>query len=86
MGGTGFIGYHLAKKCLRKGWDTHSLSSKKAYKKKIFKKNVKYILCDISIKRSLKNKLKDKYDYVVNLGGYVDHSNIKKLIKVIFRL
>ena len=80
VGGTGFIGYHLAKKCLRKGWDTHSLSSKKPTKKR-FLKNVKYILCDISIKRSLKNKLKDKYNYVVNLGGYVDHSNIKKTYK-----
>ena len=77
MGGTGFIGYHL-KKCLRKGWDITAFLQKKPTKKR-FLKNVKYILCDISIKRSLKNKLKDKYDYVVNLGGYAYHSNIKNL-------
>tara|TARA_Y200000002_G_scaffold378883_1_gene387111 strand:+ start:188 stop:1102 length:915 start_codon:yes stop_codon:yes gene_type:complete len=80
VGGTGFIGYHLAKRCLKKGWVTHSLSSKKPIKKRFLKK-VKYLICDISIKRSLKNKLKDKYNFVVNLGGYVDHSNITKTYK-----
>ncbi len=80
VGGTGFIGYHLAKKCLNKGWTTHSLSSKKPIKKRYLKK-VKYLICDISIKRSLKKKIKDNYNFVVNLGGYVDHSNIKKTYK-----
>ena len=75
MGGTGFIGYHL-QKMFEERLGYHSLLQI-SLQKKIFK-NVKYIICDISIKRSLKNKLKDKYNYVVNLGGYVDHSNIKK--------
>ena len=35
-GGTGFIGYHLSKKCLRLGWSVTSLSSKYP---KIEKKN-----------------------------------------------
>ena len=80
VGGTGFIGYHLAKKCLKKGWATHSISSKKPTKKRFLKK-VKYLICDISAKRNLKKKIKDKYNFVVNLGGYVDHSNIKKTYK-----
>jgi len=41
VGGTGFIGYHLAKK-------------------------------------SLKKNIRKPFNYVVNLGGYVDHSNRKK--------
>lgn len=78
VGGTGFIGYHLAKIALKKGFQVTSLSSKKPKKlRKLVK--VKYILCDISKKKILENKLKKKnYDYVVNLGGYVDHTNKTK--------
>ena len=39
---------------------------------------VKYITCDISKKNSLKKNIKKYFNYVVNLGGYVDHSNKKK--------
>ena len=41
-------------------------------------KNIKYIYVDISNISKLKKKIKTKYDYVVNLGGYVDHSNKTK--------
>ena len=41
-GGTGFIGYHLAKKAVSKGWKVTSVSSNKP-KKKRFLKKVKYI-------------------------------------------
>ncbi len=79
-GGTGFIGYHLAKKCLKLGWVVTSLSSKKP--KKIRKLNkVKYLIADISKRNNLKKVINDKYDYVVNLAGYVDHTNKNKTIK-----
>ena len=80
VGGTGFIGYHLAKKCLKKGWVVNSISSK-CPKKKRFLSKVKYILCDITNKKLLKSSLQDNFDYVVNLGGYIDHSNKKKTFK-----
>jgi nucleoside-diphosphate-sugar epimerase len=54
-----------------------SISSTKPKKKKIIKK-VKYIVCDISKKNFLYPLIKKKFDYVVNLGGYVDH---KKKVK-----
>jgi len=80
VGGTGFIGYHLAKKCLKKSWLVISISSK--YPKKIrFLKKVKYIRCDITNKKLLKKSINDTFDYVVNLGGYVDHSNKKTTFK-----
>jgi len=80
VGGTGFIGYHLAKKCLKKSWHVTSISSR--YPKKIrFLKKAKYIRCDITNKKLLKKSTKDTFDYVVNLGGYVDHSNKKKTFK-----
>jgi len=79
-GGTGFIGYHLAKRCLKLKWSVTSLSTKKP--KKLRKlKQVRYIICDISNKKELKKKIKPSYDYVVNLAGYVDHSHKKKTMK-----
>ncbi len=79
-GGTGFIGYHLAKKCLELNWSVTSLSTKRPKKYRKLKK-VKYLICDISNKKKLKKKINTNYDYVVNLAGYVDHSNKLKTMK-----
>ena len=76
IGGTGFIGYHLAKKSLVKGWKVVSFS-KNNPKKKRFLKKVKYVTGDISNKKNFK-LLNNDFNYVVNLGGYVDHSNKTK--------
>ena len=80
VGGTGFIGYHLAKKAIKKGWLVASISSTKAKKIRNLKK-VKYLICDITNKKKLNKIIKADYDYVVNLGGYVDHSNKNKTFK-----
>ncbi len=77
VGGTGFIGYHLAKKTLKKGWSVTSISSRPPKKIRYLKK-VKYIICDITKKKSLQKKINKDYKYVVNLGGYVDHSKKEK--------
>ena len=80
-GGTGFIGYHLAAKCINLNWEVTSLSSKNNQKLNTNKK-IKYIFCDVSKRRKLEAILNNKnYDYVVNLAGYVDHSNKKKTLK-----
>jgi len=78
-GGTGFIGYHLTKKCLSLGWSVTSLSSKKPNKKKKLK-NVKYLKINIKNRYRL-SKIKKDFDYIVNLAGYVDHSNKKKTLE-----
>ena len=78
-GGTGFIGYHLSKKCLNLGWSVTSLSSRKPQiNKKI--KGVKYLKIDITNINKL-SKIKKDFDYIVNLAGYVDHSNKKKTLE-----
>ena len=79
VGGTGFIGYHLAKKAIQKKLIVTSISTKPAKKIRYLKK-VKYIICDISDKKKLTKVIKKKYDYVINLGGYVDHTNKKKTL------
>lgn len=80
IGGTGFLGYHLAKYCLKKKFKVTSVSknSPKPYR---FLNKVHYIKCDISKKKLLEKKLSTNFDYVVNFGGYVDHTNNKKTFK-----
>ena len=76
VGGTGFIGYYLAKKCLSKKWIVVSFS--KNFPRKIrYLKKVKYLKGDLSNKKDFKF-LNQTFDYVVNLGGYVDHINKTK--------
>ena len=80
LGGTGFIGYHLAKRALKNGFQVSSISKNKPIKKRYLKK-VKYIILDISNKNLIKNKIKEDFDYVINLAGYVDHSNKEETYK-----
>jgi len=80
VGGTGFIGYHLAKRSLKKGWQVTSISSNPPKKIRYLPK-VNYIRCDITNKKLLRKSIRKPFDYVVNLGGYIDHSNKKKTLK-----
>ena len=72
IGGTGFLGYHLAKKSLKKKWEVTSVSINKP-KKIRFLKKVNYIYLNIKKKNIIKKKIKLNFDYVVNFGGHVNH-------------
>ena len=76
-GGSGFIGYHLAKKALKKRYSVSIISTKRPLKKRYLKK-VKYIYCDITNKKKLKKKLNSNFDFIVNLAGYVNHQEKTK--------
>ena len=78
-GGTGFIGYHLAKKCVRMGWEVTSFSKKKTKPIRTLKE-VNYLFGDLTKKKDLK-VLKKKFDYIVNAAGVVDHSSNPKVYK-----
>ena len=78
-GGTGFIGYHLAKRCLSLNWSVTSLSNNKPPKKRKLS-NVRYIICDITKKKSLFDKVQKKFDYVLNLAVHFDQSKKKKTL------
>ena len=79
-GGTGFIGYHLAKRCLKLNWKVVSISTKPPKKNRKLE-NVNYLILDISNQKILFEKLSSNYDYVVNLAGHVDHSHKVKTMK-----
>ena len=84
IGGTGFIGYHLLKKSVGR-YKVYSLSVNKIKKSEKVNK-VTYLRGDISSKRSLRKALKlNNFDYIVNLGGYIDHVNKQLAYKTHFK-
>ena len=81
IGGTGFVGFHLAKFLLKKNFEVVSLS-RKGPKKIRFLKKVKYIKTDIIYKKKLLKCLHKHLNsnFVINCGGEVEHRKIKKTI------
>ena len=79
IGGTGFIGFYLAKKCISLGWNVVSVSLNPPKPSRRLKK-VKYLNHDISNKKAIKYLSLKQFDYVVNLGGYIEHLNLKKVV------
>ncbi len=75
IGGTGFIGRNLSLEALKVGYKVVVLSLNSPSLEKIIK-NVEYLQADIVCLPELKEKLANyDFDYIVNLSGYVDHSN-----------
>ena len=73
FGGSGFIGYHLTKKCVKKGWRVTSISKHILKKEKIVKKAF-YSIKNLENFRNFKNISKD-YDFVVNASGYINNND-----------
>ena len=82
IGGTGFIGFHLANFCKKKKYKVHIISrTKPKISRRI--KDIIYINADISNKKKLKIALGNNFDFdfVINLGGEVQHNVEKKVRK-----
>lgn len=80
VGGTGFIGVNLLKKLSLLKFKCSSLSTSNPKKnKKVV--GVNYIILDITNKKEFKKLNKLKFDVVINLGGYIDHSKTQKTFK-----
>lgn len=75
VGGTGFIGSHLVKLALAKGYDCTVLSLRGDSKNR--QVNICYIQADLTKLDELNDVLRSReFDYVVNLAGYIDHSSL----------
>ena len=72
IGGTGFIGHHLLRATQRKGWQITSVSLNPPSKER-FVDSVRYLHFDLSDRSLVKKHLGKDFDYVVNLGGYINH-------------
>ena len=77
VGGSGFIGRNLLKKISLKKYDLYSLS-KQIPKNKI--KGVRYLRCDITKFINVKKKILINFDHIINLSGYINHSDKKNNI------
>ena len=78
LGGNGFIGFHLIRKLKKIGYECFSLSLNKL--KKISKEdNINFLYANLTSESDLRTVFANrKFDYVINLAGYIDHSNFSK--------
>ena len=87
LGGSGFIGSHVAQRGINSGYETYVVCRSLPEKRKIIK-GVKYINCDISNKNNMGILSEINFNYIVNLSGCIDHSSFfksgKELIDVHF--
>jgi len=75
IGGTGFIGRHLAKKCQKIGLLCSVISLNPPTKNNKIK-GVSYYQCNLAIYEQVYEILHDKkFEYIVNLSGYINHSS-----------
>ena len=75
IGGTGFIGRHVVHEALKRNFKL-TVISKNPVPSFLKIKNVDYIEVDIVNIQALNKSLKAiSFNYVINLGGYIDHSD-----------
>ena len=77
IGGTGFIGRYVVREALKRNFTLTVLSFKEVAKDSKVE-HVQYIQADTTNFGDLETKLTGiEFNYVINLGGYIDHSNFK---------
>ena len=72
IGGTGFIGHHLLKSVQQRAWKITSVSLNPPTEER-FVDGVRYLRLDMTDKTLVRKYLGEDFDYVVNLGGYINH-------------
>ena len=73
IGGSGFIGQHVVRRGVCQGWQVTSLGLHAPVTSKMTP-GVQYIVADLAQADSLRQSGDNRFDYVVNLGGYIDHA------------
>lgn len=79
VGGSGFIGRALVQQLVDLGSEVTSLGIRRLSTVSTKIKNLKHITADVKTLQSIAGALKkERFDYVFNLGGYIDHSPFVK--------
>jgi len=77
IGGTGFIGRYVVAEAIRRDFDVTALSLNNP-NPKLMIDEAHYVSGDVTRPKDLTNSLKkNDFHYVVNLGGYIDHSDFR---------
>lgn len=73
VGGSGFIGHHVVRRGLALGWDVTSLGLNPPVATRT-QAGARYVTADLAQADPLQSLRDNRFDYVINLGGYVDHT------------
>ena len=77
IGGTGFIGHHLLQSARKKGWQLTSVSLNSLPPERQIR-GIRYLHLDLIKIEKVRQLLGGQdFEYVVNLGGYIDHTLFK---------
>ena len=75
IGGNGFVGRHIVSHALGHGWQVTSLNLSQRHQGSENSTAVRCVSADITDISALSEVLKNtSYEYVVNCGGYIDHT------------
>jgi nucleoside-diphosphate-sugar epimerase len=72
VGGTGFIGHHVVRSGVDRGWRVTSLSRNPPVRSRLIE-GAEYVAADIRDSQLRSQLPSDCFEYVVNLGGCIDH-------------
>lgn len=78
IGGTGFIGRYVVSEAIKRGFEVSvfSLNIPKTHERLV---QAEYFSLDVKDINSIKKVTKNKnFDYVINLGGYINHSKFNE--------
>ena len=79
VGGTGFIGRHVARRCLSDTPFVTCLGFSGKTHGETAEKEIEFIRADLVDRQKLHAVIsKRRFDYVLNLGGYIDHASYFK--------
>ena len=76
LGGTGFIGSKICERAIHEGFEVTSISMNRPKRVRYFDK-VNYLYSDLRHPEPFADLKQNRFSYVVNASGYVDHSSLK---------
>ncbi len=73
IGGSGFVGHHVVKRGIAQGWQVTCLGLNPPLPTRTIP-GARYVAANLMQSQELQELGDNRFDYVVNLGGYIDHA------------